>query len=226
MSTNLGNEKSIKNRQSSIDSYDMNSLHDSETVASQVEVVLKVEPTIRIPISAGETAISFHPLQVLQDKAVLLSGVTMDKAFEIDNTDVGLRIGEYQMSSIINQFHRNILKDKEYPLFKKPFLRNSQQSLSRNLTEFMLQRTGFNNYYTTRFGYFKLIEKHMNINVSPSNAELWLDYMSDAMDGNDALLDEEREMLMNYFRFTAYYLVAAQQKQNEDILLMTDDFYD
>jgi truncated hemoglobin YjbI len=53
---------------------------------------------------------------------------------------------------------------------------------------------------------------HYNVEITPRTAEKWLEYMESTLEEMVTEIDEPtRDVLMNYFRFTAYFMVASQE---------------
>lgn len=97
--------------------------------------------------------------------------------------------------------------------------------MSQNFSDFLLQRLGGPAYYSEAKGHPALGNRHRHFEMNPQAAEKWLIYMEATLDeyGDDVLLTEEKEALLNYFRYTAYFLVAVQETQWEHAMYGSQD---
>ena len=58
----------------------------------------------------------------------------------------------------------------------------------------------------------------MSLELSPRVAEKWLDHFEDALDDlYEDITSEEKDIVRDHMRYTAYFLVAAQLQQKEDM---------
>ena len=135
------------------------------------------------PTTSCFKAYDMHPIQMLQDRASELSGVSREQATEIDDINIGEKIGEFQMMQMIENFSKRVLNDKD-DWFRCMF--SGTEDYVQNLNEYILQRLGGPSYYSDRKGSPGLIAKHMAYEMSPRTAERWLEYMDEALE------DEER----------------------------------
>ena len=61
-----------------------------------------------------------------------------------------------------------------------------------------------------------LVQAHREIEMTVRSAQKWCDYMEETIDElvtEKIILEKFRNILMNYFKYTAYNLVAAQEAQ-------------
>mmetsp|Transcript_7297 Transcript_7297/g.12103 ORF Transcript_7297/g.12103 Transcript_7297/m.12103 type:complete len:96 (-) Transcript_7297:90-377(-) len=68
--------------------------------------------------------------------------------------------------------------------------------------------------------YTRLAGRHANYNIGTQAAHRWLHHMAAAIEENEGLKsdDEAREKLIQYFTYTAHYLVAAMTYMRSDQL--------
>ena len=85
--------------------------------------------------------------------------------------------------------------------------------------EYLLQRLGGPSYYSDRKGHPNLIMRHAHLEITSRTAERWLEHMEESLgelENNDAIINhKQKQILMNHFRYQAYYLVAAQEAKEE-----------
>lgn len=166
-----------------------------------------------IPVSPVSSCQSIHPMQILQYRASVLSGVSLERAFQIDDMRLGNVLGEYYVSELTNSFYRRVLEDPNSwfrDMFKSDF-----EDLSQNLADYVLQRLGGSTYYTDRNGYCSLIFRHSKFEMTARAAEKWINHMEDALSSMDQEIfnEEIHDALIDFFRHSAYFLVAAQEMQ-------------
>ena len=56
---------------------------------------------------------SVNPIQLLQQKALELSGLTYDQAFAIDESDIGEKLGEFYITLLVEKFYGKVYNDKD-----------------------------------------------------------------------------------------------------------------
>jgi truncated hemoglobin YjbI len=144
------------------------------------------------PTTSCFSAYDKHPVQMLQDRASELSGVSREQATEIDDINIGEKIGEFQMMQMIEGFSKRVLNDKD-EWFRCMF--SGTEDYVQNLNEYILQRLGGPSYYSDRKGTPGLIAKHASYEMSPRTAERWLEYMDETL--------EEEEKIGQYHPLSA-----------------------
>jgi len=165
------------------------------------------------PISAAFSAPhGRHPLQLLQDRASELSGVTFEQAMEIDDVNIATKIGEYVMMQLSERFHKRVLADPD-DWFRGLF--SGREDFPQDQSDFLLQRLGGPSYFADRKGNGALIERHAKFEMSPRTAERWLEHMDASLLETDELKPSQRSSMMLYFRHTAYFLVASQEAMRD-----------
>lgn len=174
-----------------------------------------VVPVIKsgCPVSAAFSAPhGRHPLQLLQDRASELSGVTFEQAMEIDDVNIATKIGEYVMMQLSERFHKRVLADPD-DWFRGLF--SGREDFPQDQSDFLLQRLGGPSYFADRKGNGALIERHAKFEMSPRTAERWLEHMHASLAETDELKPSQRSAMMLYFRHTAYFLVASQEAMRD-----------
>ena len=64
------------------------------------------EETSESASQAGTVAeIVLSPIQILRNKALEQSGLSYDRAFKIDELELGEAIGEYHMTALVEKFY-------------------------------------------------------------------------------------------------------------------------
>ena len=53
------------------------------------------------------------PIQLLQQKALELSGLTYNPAFAIDESDIGEKLGEFYITLLVEKFYGKVYSDKD-----------------------------------------------------------------------------------------------------------------
>jgi truncated hemoglobin YjbI len=162
--------------------------------------------------------------QKIQERALKLANITMEEALLID--DVNITIAEYTLTQLAIAFYNRIeVLPKEYDWFKQMFSMFPIEDRVQNQSEFLIQRFGGPCYYFDRRGHSNLILKHSDYAITEESAEKWLELMNLSINEFEefeiSLLDKVK--LRNYFRYTAFYLVAAQEIQLSMTKLRTDD---
>jgi truncated hemoglobin YjbI len=168
------------------------------------------------PVSACFSGGFDHPVQRLQARAEELSGITYEQAHVIDDVNLGEKIGEFSMMTLSESFYKKCVNDPD-EWFSDMFL--GKEDFAGDQNEYMLQRLGGPSYYTDRKGHPNLIKRHAHVEITSRTAERWLDYMEESLgelENNDAIINhKQKTILMNHFRYQAYYLVAAHEAKEE-----------
>jgi truncated hemoglobin YjbI len=151
-----------------------------------------------------------HSIQRLEKRACELSGIELEKAKEIDEYSLANQLGEFTLTTLYEKFYAKVLEDKD-DWFRDMF-QSSIEDLIANESEYLIQRLGGPSYYTDRKGIPSLIKMHYNVEMTPRTAEKWLEYMETTLEEMVSEIDEPtRDVLMAYFRFSAYFMIASQE---------------
>lgn len=168
------------------------------------------------PFSACYSGGFVHPVQRLQSRAEELSGVSYEEANFIDNVNMGEKIGEFSMMSMSESFYKKCVNDPD-EWFSEMFV--GREEFANDQNEYLLQRFGGPSYYSDRKGHPNLIMRHAHLEITSRTAERWLEHMEESLgelENNDAIINhKQKQILMNHFRYQAYYLVAAQEAKEE-----------
>jgi len=153
-----------------------------------------------------------HSIQRLEKRACELSGIELDKAKEIDEYNLATLLGEFTITTLYEKFYAKVLEDKD-DWFREMF-QTPLEDLVANESEYLIQRLGGPSYYTDRKGIPSLLKMHYNFEISPRTAEKWLEYMETTLEEMVTEIDEPtRDVLMAFFRFSAYFMIASQEAQ-------------
>ncbi|KAK2630945.1 hypothetical protein EUGRSUZ_L03669 [Eucalyptus grandis] len=138
-------------------------------------------------------------MQSLQEKAAQWSGVDQEDAFAIDGT---------------NLFEK--VYDDEEEWFRSIFANSKKEEAIQNQYEFFVQRMGGPPLYSQRKGHPALIGRHRPFPVTRQAAERWLHHMQQALDSVAEIDDDSKTKMMNFFRHTAFFLVAGDELKNQN----------
>jgi truncated hemoglobin YjbI len=153
-----------------------------------------------------------HPVQLLNDRAEELSGVTFEEAMQIDDVNVTTKIGELAMLQMSERFLKHVMEDSDEE-FKSMF--SGREDFAQDQADYLLQRLGGPSYFSDRKGNGQLIERHSRFAIDAPIAEKWLAHMSGALEETEEVKPGQRELIRKYLRFTAYFIVAAQESTAE-----------
>ncbi|XP_057442855.1 two-on-two hemoglobin-3-like [Lotus japonicus] len=157
-------------------------------------------------------------MQSLQHKASEWSGVPSDEAFAIDDTNLFLKLGLQTFINLSTNFYNRVYDDDE-EWFRSIFADSEKQNAIQNQYEFFVQRMGGPPLFSQRQGHPALIGRHRPFPVTHEAAERWLHHMQQALDSTPDIDDDSKIKMQNFFRHTAYFLVAGNElkKQNEQM---------
>lgn len=106
--------------------------------------------------------------------------------------------------------------DEEEEWFRSIFANSNKEKAIQNQYEFLVQRMGGPPLYSQRRGHPALIARHRPFRLTHEAAERWLHHMQQAV--LESIEDDDsRIKLMNFFRHTAYFLVAGVESKNQNI---------
>lgn len=138
-------------------------------------------------------------------------------------------------------FYQRVFADKSNPWFLGIFATSTQTEAIDNQYRFLVQTFGGPELYKEKKGkYTRLVGRHANYKIGKNAARRWIYHMELAIDEHPALYssslsidsdnveqgeekkndnnEEAREYLKMYFRYTAYYIVAASEYMRDDQL--------
>lgn len=155
-------------------------------------------------------------MQNLQEKASEWSGVETNHAFAIDDTNLFQKLGLQTFINLSTNFYNRVYDDDE-EWFGSIFAKSDKDKAIQNQYEFLVQRMGGPPLYSQRRGHPALITRHRPFPVTHEAAERWLLHMQQALDNISDIDHDSKIMLINFFRHTAYFLVAGVEKKNQSL---------
>ncbi|RAL52935.1 unnamed protein product [Cuscuta campestris] len=153
-------------------------------------------------------------MQTLQEKAAGWSGVNTADAFAIDETNLFHKLGIETFVALSTNFYTRVYDDEE-EWFRSIFANSKKEDAIRNQYEFFVQRMGGPPLFSQRRGHPALIARHRPFPVTHKAAERWLHHMQQALDTTANIDDDSKTKMMNFFRHTAYFLVAGDELKNQ-----------
>jgi len=140
----------------------------------------------------------------------------------VDDINIAVRLGEYTMMQLAERFLKRIQDDPD-EWFKGMW--SGREDYPQDLSDYLLQRFGGPSYFSDRKGNGALIDRHSKFEMTPRTVEKWLLHMQSAIADTEEIKPGQRSAMMNYFRFTAYFLVASREASREMALVrpLTDD---
>ncbi|CAA7409950.1 unnamed protein product [Spirodela intermedia] len=171
-------------------------------------------------------------MQSLQQKASEWSGVAGADAFAIDETNLFEKLGLQTFVDLSTSFYNRqerivlliwpiphlrlgtLVFDDEEQWFRSIFATSKKEDAIRNQYEFFVQRMGGPPLYSERKGHPALIGRHRPFPVTHRAAERWLHHMQQALDSTQTIDPDSKIKMMNFFRHTAFFLVAGDELKN------------
>ncbi|WVZ79594.1 hypothetical protein U9M48_027158 [Paspalum notatum var. saurae] len=151
-------------------------------------------------------------MQSLQDKASEWSGVAAADAFAIDDVNIFESLGgtPQPFVDLSTNFYTRVYGDEE-GWFREIFAGSKKEDAIQNQYEFLIQRMGGPPLFSQRRGHPALIGRHRPFLVTHQAAERWLHHMRQALDTTASIDEDSKTKMMNFFRHTAYFLVAGNE---------------
>uniref|UniRef100_A0A804R6R0 Two-on-two hemoglobin-3 n=1 Tax=Zea mays TaxID=4577 RepID=A0A804R6R0_MAIZE len=151
-------------------------------------------------------------MQSLQDKASEWSGVAAADAFAIDDVNIFEYLGgtPQPFVDLSTNFYTRVYEDEE-EWFREIFGGSKKEDAIQNQYEFLIQRMGGPPLFSQRRGHPALIGRHRPFLVTHRAAERWLHHMQQALDATESIDVDSKTKMMNFFRHTAYFLVAGNE---------------
>ncbi|XP_073225006.1 group 2 truncated hemoglobin 3-1 isoform X2 [Cicer arietinum] len=146
-------------------------------------------------------------MQSLQQKASEWSGVETEHAFLIDDTNLFQKLGLQTFLNLSTNFYNRVY-DEEEEWFRSIFASSEKEKAIQNQYEFLVQRMG---------GHPALIARHREFPMTHEAAERWLHHMKQALENTSDIDHHSKIIMMNFFRHTAYFLVAGVQQNNQNL---------
>ncbi|XP_050227842.1 two-on-two hemoglobin-3 [Mercurialis annua] len=154
-------------------------------------------------------------MQSLQEKASQWSGVSNADALAIDATNLFEKLGLQAFINLSTNFYNRVYEDEEEEWFRLIFANSKKEEAIQNQYEFFVQRMGGPQLYSQRKGHPALIGRHKPFPVTHKAAERWLHHMQQALDSTTEIDNESKTTMMNFFRHTAFFLVAGDELKNQ-----------
>ncbi|OIV96545.1 hypothetical protein TanjilG_24198 [Lupinus angustifolius] len=156
-------------------------------------------------------------MQSLQQKASEWSGVQTADAFAIDKDQTNLfqKLGLQAFINLSTNFYNRVYDDEE-EWFRSIFANSEKEKAIQNQYEFFVQRMGGPPLYSERRGHPALIARHRPYPVTHEAAERWIHHMQQALDTTSDIDDDSKIKMMNFFRHTAYFLVAGVELKDKN----------
>ncbi|XP_057540049.1 two-on-two hemoglobin-3 [Amaranthus tricolor] len=154
-------------------------------------------------------------MQSLQQKASEYSGVLTDDAFAIDDTNLFQKLGLQTFIDLSTNFYSRVYDDEE-EWFRSIFANSKKEDAIQNQYEFFVQRMGGPPLFSQRRGHPALIARHRPFPVTLQAAERWLHHMQQALDTSTDIDSDSKTKMMNFFRHTAYFLVAGDELKSKN----------
>lgn len=183
----------------------------------------------------------------LREKTATLSGVTYSQSLLATTsltppllTLIGGPSGIHTLSTL---FYKHVFADKAHPWFLGIFASSTMSEAIDNQYRFLVQTFGGAELYKEKKGKFtRLVGRHANYKIGIKAASRWMEHMECAIDehpnlnnsnkmdgeaGEEEVDDDDenntkkevvREYLKLYFRYTAFYIVAASEYMRDDQL--------
>ncbi|KAJ7966003.1 two-on-two hemoglobin-3 [Quillaja saponaria] len=149
-------------------------------------------------------------MQSLQQKASEWSGVAAADAFAIDDANLFQKSGLQTFINLSTNFYNRVYDDDE-EWFRSIFANSKKEDAIQNQYEFFVQRMGGPPLYSQRRGHPALIARHRPFPVTRQAAERWLHHMQQALDSTPDIDAGSKTKMMNFFRHTAFFLVAGNE---------------
>ncbi|XP_022854563.1 two-on-two hemoglobin-3-like [Olea europaea var. sylvestris] len=153
-------------------------------------------------------------MQSLQEKASEWSGVNQNDAFAIDQTNLYQKLGLQTFINLSTNFYNRVYDDEE-EWFRSIFANSRKEDAIQNQYEFFVQRMGGPPLYSQRRGHPALIARHRPFPITHQAAERWLHHMEQALDNTTDIDSDSKIKMMNFFRHTAFFLVAGDELKNK-----------
>ncbi|CAL5440513.1 unnamed protein product [Camellia sinensis] len=154
-------------------------------------------------------------MQSLQQKASELSGVDRSDPFAIDDTNLFQKLGLETFIKLSTNFCTRVYDDEE-ERFQSIFANSKKEDAIRNQYKLLVQRMRGPPLYSQRKGHPALIGHHSPFPVTHQTAKRWLHHMQQALDGMTDIDADSKIKMMNFFRHTAFFLVAGDKLKNSN----------
>jgi truncated hemoglobin YjbI len=160
----------------------------------------------------------------LQRQALQQGGVSYEDSLSAQALQPSLyeRIGHMGFVELSTNFYNLVYNDdrQETKWFRSIFSSSTKQDAIENQYSFLIQTFGGPDLYRERKGskFTRLVGRHANFPIGTQAAQQWLSYMTCAIKDHSTLDEESRHKLLQYFTYTAHYIVAAMAYMRPDQL--------
>lgn len=152
-------------------------------------------------------------MESLQQKASAWSGVSHADAFAIDEVNLYSKLGHETFVKLSTEFYNRVYADDDQS-FRSIFSNSNKEDAIQNQYEFFIQRMGGPPLYSQRKGHPALIGRHGPYAITKQAAEQWLQHMQATLDSIQEIDTDSKTRMLNFFRHTAYFLVAGKEMLN------------
>jgi truncated hemoglobin YjbI len=121
------------------------------------------------------------PTVELRNRALFLSELSFEEAFELDNINLSKKIGEFNIIRIGEIFSSRLYKDPD-DNFRSLFSSKLEEDHALDFSDYLLQRLGGKNDYSKSKGPPLLPARHINVNISIDSARRWYGHMQDTLE--------------------------------------------
>ncbi|CAJ1960344.1 unnamed protein product [Cylindrotheca closterium] len=158
----------------------------------------------------------------LQAEALQASGISVEKSQEAINLAPSIfdRLGIDGFQELSTLFYNRVFDDDD-PRFKSIFSSSTKLEAIENQYRFFVQTFGGPDLYRqTKGKYTRLVGRHANYSIGKQAAHRWVEHMEAAMEEHSVLSKDEeaRKCLVDYFKYTAQYIVVASKFMRSDQL--------
>ncbi|CAK9208240.1 unnamed protein product [Sphagnum jensenii] len=157
-------------------------------------------------------------MQWLHAQASVNSGVKQEDAFSIDKVNLYERLGFDTFVKLSTNFYTRVFEDDQ-TWFRTIFSNSTKEEAIRNQYEFCIQRMGGPPLYGQRRGHPSLIGRHSPYAMTKEAAGRWLYHMEAALDDTHEIDSDSKNRLFNFFKHTAFFLVAGKELTNNHRLV-------
>ena len=99
---------------------------------------------------------------------------------------------------------------------------HAQEVLTQEFFDYLFQRLGGGDYYSSRKGIPLIPLRHNHLKIDRRSSQRWMKHMQDTledMNDHESLTAEQVKVLLNYFKYMASFLVLCQEMNQENLEL-------
>jgi truncated hemoglobin YjbI len=118
-------------------------------------------------------------------------------------------------------FYDRVFADEQHPWFRSIFASSTKEEAIENQYTYLVQTFGGPKLYSEqrkKGKYVRLVGRHAAYPIGTDAAERWMHHMTLALHEHPVLCQdrEDQEVLLLFFRYTAYYIVVASEFMRTD----------